>query len=240
MANNEPAMKTFVSPRQPRTDQGYELKQFNNIGVLETRLPLNLFENLKNTINSTQEDTFNKNLLGHMNEEYSLNQYKDSSGSDLQDYILGVASEWMQHNEPYVGGFEEVSKCEKYGIYLDSLWVNKQKKYEFNPLHHHAGVLSFVIWVQIPYNLAEEEAVFPEVSGQEHNCHTSKFVFYYTDILGKIINCIIPVDKSYESTMLVFPAALQHAVYPFYTSDDYRISVSGNVRIKDLDNMEGS
>ena len=43
-----------------------------------------------------------------------------------------------------------------------------------------------------------------------------------------------------ERVMLVFPAALQHAVYPFYTSDDYRISVSGNVRLKDLDNMEGS
>jgi hypothetical protein len=35
-----------------------------------------------------------------------------------------------------------------------------------------------------------------------------------------------------ENTLLLFPAKLTHAVYPFYSSDDYRISVSGNVVFK--------
>jgi len=29
--------------------------------------------------------------------------------------------------------------------------------------------------------------------------------------------------------MLIFPARMTHCVYPFYTSQDYRISISGNV-----------
>jgi len=29
--------------------------------------------------------------------------------------------------------------------------------------------------------------------------------------------------------MIIFPSIIQHGVYPFYTSDEYRISVSGNI-----------
>ena len=34
--------------------------------------------------------------------------------------------------------------------YLQSMWVNYQKQTEFNPLHDHGGVYSFVIWMKIP------------------------------------------------------------------------------------------
>ena len=40
----------------------------------------------------------------------------------------------------------------------------------------------------------------------------------------------IDVDKSFEGKMLMFPAKLQHLVYPFYTSDKERITVSGNIK----------
>ena len=43
----------------------------------------------------------------------------------------------------------------------------------------------------------------------------------------------IVVDRSYEGVMLIFPAWLQHMVTPFYTSDDYRISISGNIKLVD-------
>ena len=32
--------------------------------------------------------------------------------------------------------------------------------------------------------------------------------------------------------ILLFPSEMYHGVYPFYTSDDYRISVSGNFNFK--------
>jgi hypothetical protein len=41
----------------------------------------------------------------------------------------------------------------------------------------------------------------------------------------------IDVDKSFEGKMLMFPNSAYHTVYPFYTSDDYRITVSGNLDI---------
>ena len=36
-------------------------------------------------------------------------------------------------------------------VVLKSVWVNFQKKYEFNPLHDHTGIISFVIWIDVPY-----------------------------------------------------------------------------------------
>ena len=207
-----------------------------NIGVLEAKLPFDLFTKLINSIDdlSSESEKYNKNLLGHMKEEYSLNHVKD----DIAEYIEALAASYNQANPGFIDAFEEVSKSKFYRLYLDTLWVNKQKKYEFNPVHHHAGALSFVIWIKIPYELSEEESYFPPISGgteeNRKNSYTSKFAFVYNDILGRIRHYPVPIDKGWEGTVLMFPASLHHCVYPFYTSDDYRISVSGNIRIRGI------
>ena len=156
-------------------------------------------------------------------------------------HIIGVANAWSDAHPGYIDGFEEVHKNNNYKLQLTSLWVNKQKKYEFNPLHTHPSVLSFVIWVKIPYRLEDEINYFPQITGTDlgsGNVHTSKFFFVYVDTLGSIKQLPIPVDSSYEGTIMMFPSALNHGVYPFYTSDEYRISVSGNIRINVLDHRK--
>ena len=115
-------------------------------------------------------------------------------------------------------------------LVLDTLWVNYQKKYEFNPVHDHAGIFSFIIFVQIPYDLKKEDDYFPKVINKCFS--TSRTEFLITDMLGNISLKTLEVDKSFEGKIVIFPAQLKHQVYPFYTSDNYRITVSGNLRIK--------
>lgn len=213
-------------------------KHFDNIGVLEAKLPFDLYTNLLKVCEEVGPDNsekFNRSLLGHMKEEYSLNHIKDN----MSDFLLAMAKTWHEANPGYLESFEEASKDKPWGLYLDNIWVNKQKKYEFNPVHHHSGAISFVIWMKIPYDLEEEVKYFPPVTGTPNNdsgnSYASKFVFYYIDTVGRITPAKIPVDKSFEGTILMFPSALHHCVYPFYTSDGYRISVSGNIRIEILD-----
>jgi hypothetical protein len=212
------------------------LLPFTNIGVLESTLPEDVFQLLKTSIDNLTEDaeTYNTRLVGHIREEYSLDHINDA----MSGYIIGVANAWSDAHPGYISGFEEAQKNNNYELELTSLWVNKQKKYEFNPLHHHPSVLSFVIWVKIPYRLEDEINYFPPVYGENSDrgdVHTSKFFFVYVDTLGRIKQVPIPVDSSYEGTIMMFPSALNHGVYPFYTSDEYRISVSGNIRIKVLE-----
>ncbi len=212
------------------------VRSFTNIGVVESTLPEDIFQLLKTSIDNLTEDaeTYNTRLVGHIREEYSLDHINDK----LSGYIIGVANAWSAAHPGYIAGFEEAHKNNNnYELQLTSLWVNKQKKYEFNPLHTHPSVLSFVIWIKIPYSLEDEINYFPPVSGKDSdrgNVHTSKFCFVYVDTLGRIKQVPIPVDSSYEGTIMMFPSALNHIVYPFYTSDEYRISVSGNIRIKIL------
>ena len=42
-------------------------------------------------------------------------------------------------------------------------------------------------------------------------------------------NSPIPVEKGWEGKLVMFPSLLMHSVTPFRTSDDYRISISGNL-----------
>ena len=116
---------------------------------------------------------------------------------------------------------------------LTSCWVNFQEKYEFNPIHSHSGDYSFVYWAQIPYNL-EDELNHPSSKKSRKPCPT-EFNFVYTNILGSIVNMNIELDSNSAGKMVIFPAALKHSVYPFYTSDDYRISVSGNFTLRGQD-----
>ena len=199
-----------------------------NIDILESRIPFELFEKITKEIETpTQElEEHNNNLLGHIKEEYKLTHLKD----DMSEYILECAKIWAEENPGVIESYEEVRKADDWDFELDDPWYNLQKKHEFNPIHHHSGVLSFVMFIKIPYDLAEEDKVYPSISGKES--YTSKFYFAYTDVLGRTRQLALPVTKDWEGTMLMFPATLHHGVYPFYTSDEYRITVSGNVNIK--------
>ena len=60
----------------------------------------------------------------------------------------------------------------------------------------------------------------------------SSALYKLTHMIGEINNEIIHADKSYEGKICLFPSKLRHSVSPFFSSDDYRISVSGNVMIE--------
>ena len=51
----------------------------------------------------------------------------------------------------------------------------------------------------------------------------------YTNVYGQLMSHQIPADESYAGKIILFPAKLSHTVYPFFTSDGYRISISGNL-----------
>ena len=57
----------------------------------------------------------------------------------------------------------------------------------------------------------------------------STFQFVYTQILGKVVNFPLFVENGWEGRIVMFPSKLLHIVYPFQTSDDYRISIAGNL-----------
>ena len=121
---------------------------------------------------------------------------------------------------------------------LNSIWVNFQRQTEFNPVHDHSGLLSFVIWLKVPTNWQEQHEL---IISKQSNCPSaSDFQLMYTDILGNICTNNILMSKEIENVILLFPSQLKHCVYPFYNSDEERISVSGNISLDSTSYMEWS
>lgn len=120
---------------------------------------------------------------------------------------------------------------------LSGLWANFQKKYEFIPLHNHCGMFSFVIWMKIPYEW-ENEKNLPWIQGSA----TNKNEIHKYDFRPNVGNfCFVSKDFSHytftmnselEGNMVFFPSDFYHQVYPFYTSEEDRISISGNIYFK--------
>ena len=164
----------------------------------------------------------NTHLAGNLEREYHLSE---DMRNHLNDILMECIPEYAENDY-----FTSVDYCDKdYPIRLTDAWVNFQQKYEFNPVHRHTGLLSFVLWLQVPYTI-EEETNGPHCVNSNYAA-AGQFEIIYNTNCGEIVTTKLPVDKTYEGKLLLFPSHMNHCVYPFYTSDEYRISVSGNIKI---------
>ena len=114
-------------------------------------------------------------------------------------------------------------------FYLNSFWVNYQKQGEFNPLHGHGGVYSFVIWMKIPTKHFEQNK--NPISLKSNSHLISVFQFHFLNILGQHESYTYEMNPEMEGTLVFFPSKLRHVVYPFYNCDEDRISISGNITL---------
>ena len=157
------------------------------------------------------------NLAGNITSSYEL--------KDHQNLF------WKSILHPLVKDYEHYYKDKADGkLCLRNWWVNYQNQTEFNPLHTHTGVYSFVIWLKIPTRYEDQKKL--PIANQSNSSAISNFLFTYTDILGKIRSMSYEMRPEVEGTMVLFPSALNHEVYPFYNCDETRVSVSGNVNYR--------
>ena len=164
--------------------------------------------------NKSNHNDIQYKLAGNITASYELKDHKNLF--------------WTSVVNPLIKDFEDYYLQKSEGkLRLDKLWVNYQKQTEFNPIHIHTGVYSFVIWLKIPTH-HEHQRKLP-IASPSNSETISNFQFTYTDLLGKIRSYNYNMSPEAEGTMLLFPATLSHQVYPFYNCDDTRISVSGNV-----------
>lgn len=192
-----------------------ETHQLPNTNFILVNAPEQVMAEIKEQVDAIMSGAkppvmFNSRLAGQIKGEFQL-ELSDTSKKLIEFF----GAEYLKRNDLDVP--EPVKFQES--------WVNLQVKHEYNPLHDHSGVLSWVIWVNIPYDLEEELKMFPTAKNQD----ASMFSFVYTNVLGEISTFNLRIDKSWEGRMVIFPAKMKHQVSPFYTSDGVRISVAGNL-----------
>ena len=129
----------------------------------------------------------------------------------LKPSIIEVLSEIMDEGVPY-------------GFAVEEVWKNTYRRYYHQEQHDHQGYeLSFVIFLN---NFQEDDARFYFVNERTRVC---------SDIWGDL-SSICPDTMGIEAEkgdIVFFPSHMIHGVSP-HKSDNPRITVSGNITIKDL------
>mgnify|MGYP001228706168 CR=1 FL=1 len=188
-------------------------------------VPSNIINELKEEINKDSLPAYNHKLAGNIEKEFQL----VNQNHKLNNFVYDLCEEFINKHEIIKGpdGFFIDKRVLEKTFLVDSTWVNFQKKYEFNPQHVHSGIFSFVLYVQVPYFIQEEDQHVN--SKNARNKLNSRFLFFGAKPSGELISKSLDIDKTWENKMILFPSFLDHGVHPFFTSDEYRISISGNV-----------
>ena len=198
--------------------------EIKNVGWLEIGLPKTAIMRLQSYIETAKKNPTNINtiLAGNISKSLSL---EDKGNWFFQTILIKLINKFVECYPRYVPGISTFTENAPY--YLKDFWVNFQKENEFNPLHNHNGVFSFVIWIKIPTDWKEQHKI--SFSSNSNKPSASNFEFKYTSILGDIMHHSYLLDKNAEGQILFFPAKLMHTVYPFYNCDKERISISGYI-----------
>ena len=206
-------------------------RNFPNVGVVEGQLPEDVIKNIWTVVNEAREkpEDMKPELAGNISSSIRLN----SQSPLMEEFVKEIIPSFMKsHIEAYGPPYRTTIK-EGEGFNLESLWVNFQKQNEFNPPHDHAGVYSFVIWMQIPTSYAEQKKLDICANSNADN-HISNFAFSYTNTMGRVSTFAYNMEKEAEGYMVMFPSSMLHQVFPFYNNDGERISISGNINIEKL------
>ena len=108
-------------------------------------------------------------------------------------------------------------------IRILNLWVVRQFKGEYNPIHYHEGDLSGVGYLKLPKGMTNNKMV---KNKKLKTNGTIDFINGQKGFLNKSIYNVVPKIRD----LLIFPNYLMHTAYPF-NIDGERRSFSFNVKI---------
>ena len=159
----------------------------------------------------TKKNDYSSKLASQIKNEFKI------SNSFIEK---NLSKELIKNIKSYL----KVSKIEKIKeIKIINLWVVKQLKNEYNPIHYHNGQLSGVGYLKIPKNMNQNKTI---KNKKIKTNGTIDFINGQRNFLSESIYNLNPK----VGDLLLFPNYLMHTAYPF-NIDAERRSFSFNVKI---------
>ena len=191
-------------------------------------------KNLKPFGPSIGKTKISKTFINKLNKEFdgvSKSKKKDYSSklaSQIQNEV-NFSNEYIKKNyssylkkiiEKFLNkeGIKNIKRID-----ILNLWVVRQYKGEYNPIHYHEGDLSGVGYIKLPKNMTNNQMV---KNKKIRTNGTIDFVNGQRAFLSKSIYNVVPK----VGDLILFPNYLMHTVYPF-NKDGERRSFSFNAKI---------
>ena len=165
------------------------------------------FEKIIKNKNLSKKNDYSKKLVGQVKQEIELS--KSFIDKHLKKFINESINKFLKKSLN--------KKSNK--IKIKNLWVVKQLKNDYNPIHFHNGDLSGVGYLKIPKNLTKGNKKL-KTNGTIDFIHGSK-----SFLSNSIYNHIPKVGD-----LILFPNYLMHTAYPF-KKDGERRSFSFNLEV---------
>ena len=191
-------------------------------------------KNLKPFGPSIGKTKISQNFLNKLNKEFDQKSiskkldYSSKLASQIKNEIK-ISNNFIQKNLK-----KEISKKIKLfllnekiknikDIKILNLWVVRQFRGEYNPIHYHEGDLSGVGYLKLPKNMTRNTHVRNK---KIKTNGTIDFINGQKSFLSNSIYNVIPKIRD----LLIFPNYLMHTAYPFNINGERR-SFSFNVKL---------
>jgi uncharacterized protein (TIGR02466 family) len=156
------------------------------------------------------------------------NDYSSKLASQIQNEIKisnsiinkNLSKELIKNIREYLrsSGIKKIKE-----IKIINLWVVRQLKNEYNPIHYHDGQLSGVGYLQIPKNMNLNKSV------KNKKFKTNGTIDFINGQKNFLSNSIYNLNPKLGD-LLIFPNYLMHTAYPFNIEGERR-SFSFNAKI---------
>ena len=191
-------------------------------------------KNLKPFGPSIGKTKISQNFLNKLNKEFDQKSiskkldYSSKLASQIKNEIK-ISNNFIQKNLK-----KEITKKIKLfllnekiknikDIKILNLWVVRQFRGEYNPIHYHEGDLSGVGYLKLPKNMTRNTHV---KNKKIKTNGTIDFINGQKNFLSNSIYNVIPKIRD----LLIFPNYLMHTAYPFNINGERR-SFSFNVKL---------
>ena len=191
-------------------------------------------KNLKPFGPSIGKTKISKNFLNNLNKEFDQKSiskkldYSSKLASQIKNEIK-ISNNFIQKNlkkeiTKKIKSFllnEKIKNIKD--IKILNLWVVRQFRGEYNPIHYHEGDLSGVGYLKLPKNMTRNIHV---KNKKIKTNGTIDFINGQKSFLSNSIYNVIPKVRD----LLIFPNYLMHTAYPFNINGERR-SFSFNVKL---------
>jgi uncharacterized protein (TIGR02466 family) len=179
-------------------------------GKLSKKILKVINNHVDKTVISKKND-YSSKLVSQIKDEVKLNDAFIKK--NLSKELIKNIKKYLQ-----VSGVPKIKE-----VKIIKLWVVRQFKNEYNPIHYHNGQLSGVGYLKIPKNMNQNKVV---KNKKVKTNGTIDFINGQKNFLSKSIYNLNPKIGD----LLIFPNYLMHAAYPFNV-DGERRSFSFNAKI---------
>ena len=200
-----------------------EPAELPNFGVIEAELEQEDIDYLWKLVHKYSHNAkWEGNRLISIEEDFKQFPFNDDDHL-FQNNVLRPCTD--KYFETYGCPFKQKT-THTHELAFSRFWCRASLDGDYQSIHDHQGIFTFVVWLTVPFEGADERQVQAGFRPE-----ASDFVLVYPDTCGQLQKRNFVLGKGAEGKMLFFPSDINHIVYPHYTTQEYRIALAGDVAL---------